>query len=393
MKGFDAYGQLWSKREYIVVLDAYFKAQGQVPSLDSESIVGLTKLTGRTPASIVMRMENFASLDRDVTRKGLRNVSPECRQIFEEYGRDRSGLSAVADFLRGEMDPLQRQLFPAPGVGIKQVFRSYEIQDRLGAGAFGDVFSCMRIDTGKLFAVKFLRMSVDGDREAAGRFAREIRALRAISHPSIIRLFEENVSSPEECPAYVMELAESNLGDYVASCGVAQCDGARALLAPREALEIVRSILDAVRVLHGNEPKILHRDINPNNILRMEDGRWVLADFGLAKFMGRSLASLETKSREGLGTTYFTAPEQYADLKRVDERTDIYSLGVLIWELFSSETPLPRSEESGLPPPLYRVFSRATARKAAERYVDISEMRREFEQAAQECEANGWWSK
>jgi serine/threonine protein kinase len=151
----------------------------------------------------------------------------------------------------------------------------------------------------------------------------------------------------------------------------------RPLLTSQEALGIFAAVLDAVEVLHTHEPKIIHRDVNPSNVLLMRDGRWVLADFGLAKFLSTSAQLSElTRTRVGLGTAFYAAPEQWEDLKRTDEAADIFALGILLWELFTRGGLPPEADQ--LPEPLATVFRRATRREPAERYNAVAELRNAF---------------
>jgi serine/threonine protein kinase len=179
-----------------------------------------------------------------------------------------------------------------------------------------------------------------------------------------------------------MELAEYDLSKYIhQESEIEEGRTARPILDETEAKEILLSMMSAVQSLHEASPPILHRDINPTNILRLFDGRWVLADFSLAKFM--HLPPLSTSfvsgSRQGMGTAHYTAPEQYTSLRETDVRTDIYSLGWLIWELFSKEGPFPRQEPSGLPERLEKVFLKSTEYAKEARYQSVGEMREELE--------------
>ncbi len=303
----DVYGQPWSEPEYLVVLDAYWRLKDAAIDVDSKETCSMATLLGRTPSSIAMRMENFASLDKDVQRRGLRNVSPECRSVFREWSEKRESLVPVAAYIRKGMEVPKQGILFGPTGGGTMGFKLYELLDRVGGGAYGgaygEVYSCLRIDSKELFAIKILKLAPNLKSEAAGRFAREIRALKSVENDCVIKLFEEDVDSSDGYPAYVMELAEANLAEYVQKAAVIQCESGKALLQPSEATVIARSMIAAVSALHGHIPVILHRDINPNNILLLRDGRWVLADFGLAKFVGPALASasLVTSTRQGLG--------------------------------------------------------------------------------------------
>src|SRR4029079_18240662 len=108
----DLYGQPWAAREYLIVLAHYFKSNGEAPPVESAEVQALAERLGRTPASILMRMENFASLDTSVTRKGLINSGPECQRIFDDWKDRRSELFTIAEYLEQEMSPpLQASIF------------------------------------------------------------------------------------------------------------------------------------------------------------------------------------------------------------------------------------------------------------------------------------------
>jgi serine/threonine protein kinase len=109
----------------------------------------------------------------------------------------------------------------------------------------------------------------------------------------------------------------------------------------------------------------------------------VLADFGLSKFLdgGPSTMSFQTRTSSGWGTGYYAAPEQYRDLKSADERTDIYALGILIWELFTEPGPPPDRQDSGMPAGLADVYLKASARKQSARFQSVAEFEEAFARA------------
>jgi serine/threonine protein kinase len=381
--GVDLYGRPWSEREYILALDAYLSKKDEPRHENSPFIKELARLTGRTPASICMRMENFASIDPAEAshRRGLRKISVVCKRVYDHW-KDKPGhLQSCADVLRREAEEKRSPtlgLFESDPVALPRAFGKYELLDPIGRGSFGAVYSCLNVETNALGAIKVL--SVDGlhDDEARHRFLREMRALRYVEHPNVIRLHDDNLDSEDKLPAFVMELAESSLTEYAN-------DGARGrpLFTTEEGTAIVRSMIAAVKALHEHKPRIIHRDLNPNNILRLPDGRWVLADFGLAKFLGtgRVTTTFATRTQAGLGTIYYAAPEQYQDFKRTDARVDVYALGMLLWELFNTVGPPPDRHTSGLTGKLLEVFLRATERNPDVRYPDVGEFAEAFEAA------------
>jgi serine/threonine protein kinase len=374
----ELYGRPWAEREYIIVFDTYMDSRDQPYSPESNVVQELARLMGRTPAAICMRMENFASLDpaRATVRRGLGHVTPLCRRIVSEWSSVPDKLKVAASVLRRDINErwAARTLFDSDSASIPRAFGKYELLDQIGVGqgSFGTVFVALDTESGEQVAIKVIQAGRVADKEKLSRFGREIRALKSVRHRSVIAIREDNVETEKEFPGYVMELAERSLTDLL--------DPVRQRMIPRdEAKEIMEAVAGACIELHHHTPRIIHRDINPNNILRLSDGRWVLADFSLAKFLGAEpLTGFATLTNAQCGTSYYGSPEQYRDLRMTDERSDVYALGVLLWELYSTEGPPPPRQQTGLPAELERIYLRATEREARLRYSGAREFREQL---------------
>ncbi len=378
------YGTPWDDDEYVIVLDAYMRHKNRIH--DPEILHELSQIIGRTPQAIAMRMENYASLDGEIHRKGLVNVSFQSRQIFEKWRDKPNELRSIAEYLVAKAkSPTQLGLFGHDRVRMPKAFDRYELYDYLGEGGFGYVYSCLDPQLAEMRALKIVRQEKLADKEIISRFTREIQALREISHQNIIKLYEDNLEIEKEFPGFVMELANWDLSNYCNEIlREEEGGGGRPLLPPGKSVEIMRSIMSAVERLHRNTPQVIHRDINPSNILLTKDLRWVLADFSLVKFLRSSPSSTTfvTKTKQGWYTSDFSAPEQYRDFKRTDVRSDIYFLGVLVWELFSKAWPPFRREASGLPSPLNRLCFQATELEPDDRHTSVEAFSNEFEMVA-----------
>jgi len=340
-----------------------------------------------------MRMENYASLDpqRNVHRKGLVNMNRLCRKVFNDWQDKQSALKDCAEvFTRDNRAANIPTLFDPNPIRVPKAFGKYELMDPIGDGGSGLVFSCVSSDDQNAYALKIIRTDRRYDHECFHRFRREIHALKAIRHPNIIRIHEDNLNDQESFPAFVMDLAETSLTELTKQIPGDAGPG-RPALKRNEALSIYRHMLEAVNALHTAQTKMIHRDINPNNLLRMPDGRWVLADFGLAKFLstGPVSTAFTTAGNQAWGTPFYTSPEQYRDFRMTDERTDVYSLGMLLWELFSSEWPPPRRDKVGLPKGLQDVFLKATEHDRTKRHRSVVELAHDIESALAVSEGKG----
>jgi predicted Ser/Thr protein kinase len=250
-------------------------------------------------------------------------------------------------------------------------FPQLEILDLLGYGGMGAVYKARHVGLDRLVAVKILPPDVRRDAAFTERFTREARALARLAHPNIVSVFDFGQS--EEICYLVMEYVEGvNLRHLIQSGAVT----------PQEALAIVPQICDALQYAH--EEGIVHRDIKPENILLDKRGRVKIADFGLAKLLGRSDPQHTlTQSHQVMGTLRYMAPEQMEGARSVDHRADIYSLGVVFYELLTGELPLgrfaPPSKKVQIDVRLDDVVLRALEKEPEQRYQQASQVKTEVE--------------
>lgn len=387
-KAREIYGSKWSEKEFLIVLYYYFLHKDEPQHAETSFVQELSRIIGRTPHSILYRLQNYSSIDpteNDPKRKGKAHITTFGKQLFEEWSKKPDSLKDTAEaFLRDEKSKMVPDLFNPDPVNIPITFRNYELLDEIGRGAFGIVFSCIDTRNDETYALKIIDASQSHIQEYINRFSREIRALKSISHPNVIKIYEDNLDKERSYPGFVMDLGKHDLPKYLSTIVKMKGDGGqRPVLENNDAVKIFNSIMDAVAALHNSDPPILHRDINPNNILQMFDDTWTLADYSLAKFLPPEPVSTAfvTETHVGMGTGHYAAPEQYNNLKNADVRSDIFSLGWLLWDLFSSEGPYPTKEPSGLPGILERVFLKATSHYPKMRYQNISEFQNEFNQS------------
>lgn len=198
----------------------------------------------------------------------------------------------------------------------------YRIINKLGAGGMADVFLAEDTTLGRQVALKVLPPELARDPERIARFEKEVRASAALHHPNIVTLFE--VGHEGGSPFYTMALLPG--GDLKARI--------LAGLTPEESLEIVKSLADALGYAH--QQGFVHRDIKPENILFDGQGRPVLTDLGIARALGSGTRM--TKVGMSIGTPHYMSPEQ-ARGKEVDGRADLYSLGVVMYEMLTGRVP------------------------------------------------------
>ena len=218
---------------------------------------------------------------------------------------------------------------------LAEHFPHLEILELLGAGGMGYVYKARQRGLDRLVALKLLPPQISRDRNFAERFGREARALARLSHPGIVTIHDSGRAG--DLYYFIME--------FIDGLSLRQLlHGRDQPLEQDEALPIVATICDALGYAH--EEGIVHRDIKPENILLDRKGRVKIADFGLAKLLGPNGGQLSrlalTSPQQLIGTPHYMAPEQTERPLEVDHRADIYSLGVVLYEMLTGQLPLGR---------------------------------------------------
>ena len=270
-----------------------------------------------------------------------------------------------------------------------QTLGKYHILEPLGSGGMARVYRAFHPLLNRYVAVKVLRSDLVDDDSFSARFSREAQAVANLRHPNIIQVFDFDVEN--DITFMVMELLDGDtlhtrLNDYrVRGEQMPWGDMVRILL----------DVLDGLAYAH--EEGMIHRDIKPANVLLTKRGQAVLADFGIAQMVG---GTRHTVSGALLGTLNYMAPEQ--GLKNIcDERTDLYSVGIVLYEMLTRQPPydadtplailmkhvndplpLPRSVEPSIPEPFERIVLKALAKQPDDRFQTCDEMAQALHTAA-----------
>src|SRR5438067_2483277 len=272
---------------------------------------------------------------------------------------------------------------------VGQTFGHYKISKRIGSGGMGEVYLATDMTAGRKAALKLLPMRFTGDSNRLKRFQQEARAVVALNHPNILTVYE---------------IGEDHSTHYIASELI---EGetlrqrfARGRMELSEAVDVAIQVASALAAAH--EAGIVHRDVNPGNIMLRRDGYVKVLDFGIAKLAEQeapatmpkdeALLLIETNLGSILGTIPYMSPEQACGTP-VDKETDIWSLGVTLYEMVTGHQPFvgeaPREVMTSIrekqPPPLTsyskqtpaelrQIISKALRKDRTERYQSVSEM-------------------
>jgi len=267
--------------------------------------------------------------------------------------------------------PPGRFVPPEPAELAKQ-FPQLEILELLGQGGMGAVYKARQKQLDRLVALKILPPEVGETEAFAERFTREARSLAKLNHPRIVTVFDFG-HTEDGLYYFVMEFVDGTDLRHVIQAGE---------LEPSEALAIVPQICDALQFAH--EEGIVHRDIKPENILIDKKGRVKIADFGLARLLDRpGTAFTLTQAGQRMGTPHYMAPEQIEHPGQVDHRADIYSLGVVFYEMLTGELPIgrfaPPSQKVHVDVRLDNVVLRTLEKEPERRYQHASEVKTDVE--------------
>lgn len=226
--------------------------------------------------------------------------------------------------------PPGRFVPPEPAELAKQ-FPQLEILELLGQGGMGAVYKARQKQLDRVVALKILPPEVGRDPAFTERFMREARSMAKLNNPRIVSVFDFG-QTKEDLYYFIMEFVDGTDLRHVIRAGG---------LSPKEALALIPQICEALQFAH--EEGIVHRDIKPENILIDKKGRVKISDFGLAKLLDKpATANTLTAAGHTMGTPHYMAPEQIEHPGQVDHRADIYSLGVVFYEMLTGELPIGR---------------------------------------------------
>ena len=268
-----------------------------------------------------------------------------------------------------------RSAFVPPSVEqMARLFPQLEILELLGQGGMGAVYKARQPALDRFVALKILPPNSAKDPGFAERFSREARALARLNHPNIVAVYD--FGQTVDIPYFLMEYVEGSTLRQVVQAGK---------LSPRETIGIVMQICEALQFAH--DEGVVHRDIKPENILLDPKGRVKIADFGIAKVLAQSPEDISlTGDRDVVGTAHYMAPEQLENLQHVDHRADIFSLGVVFYELLTGELPLSKfqapSQKVQIDVRLDDVVLHSLEKEPDRRYQQASEVKTDVETIA-----------
>jgi serine/threonine protein kinase len=263
----------------------------------------------------------------------------------------------------------------------------FDIFYQIGRGAMGSVYRGRQIKTGRIVAIKVLSCDLSERTDLVARFEREAYALKSLAHQNVVSIIDAgNVLD-------IHYLAMEFIDGITLRARIN-----REPIELKEATFITKEILNGLRAAHRHG--IIHRDLKPENVLLCYDGhdfrslptRVVVVDFGLVGIEGIMFDPHPnlTRSKVTMGTVNYMAPEQHVDAKRVDQRSDLYSAGVIFFEMLTKELPLGRSllpNERGLlvPKEVDTILAKALARPVDERYTTAEDFLMDLESLSEEA--------
>ena len=253
----------------------------------------------------------------------------------------------------------------------------YEVVKRVGSGGMADVYMAKDHKLNRNVAVKVLKSEYVEDEKFLKKFETEAQAVARLSHPNIVNIYD--VGMEDGINYIVMELAEGiTLKEYIRKKGY---------LSPKETVEISTQIASAISHAHKNH--IIHRDIKPQNILVSDTGIIKVTDFGIAK---ATSSNTVTSTATAMGSVHYISPEQ-AKGRFCDEKSDIYSLGITMYEMVTGHVPFdhengvtialmhlqneitpPSQIRDGIPDSLEKIILKCTMKKPEERYQTADDL-------------------
>lgn len=325
---------------------------------------------------------------------------PSCRQALHEDARYCSHCGLSTSPIQADTNEISRQKtlkyeHPADRLIGTVLDSKYQLIERLGEGGMGTVYRARRLHIGDEVAVKVLHADLLVEPDALERFRREARSAAMISHANIVSIYDFGDAETPEAPAYiVMELVRGT-----SLRKLLKTDGR---LSPERAVDLMQDICAGVGVAH--KQGIVHRDLKPDNVIiappshEGDSETAKVVDFGIAKLRDSAVESGLTRPGVVVGTIFYMAPEQCRG-EELDPRSDVYSLGSILYEMLTgdppfqannivglitkhlTEPPLPFPVALNVPEGLATTCFRALAKERGDRPADALELRRELQKA------------
>lgn len=264
----------------------------------------------------------------------------------------------------------------------KRLDGRYEIHELIGVGGMANVYRCTDTIDDREVAIKILKDEYLNNEEFIRRFKNESKAIAMLSHQNIVKVYD--VSFGDMIQYIVMEYIDGiTLKEYIDQQGIIEW---------KDTIHLTIQVLRALQ--HAHECGIVHRDIKPQNIMLLQDGTIKVTDFGIARFSDKST---RTMTEQAIGSVHYIAPEQ-AKGDVTDGKTDIYSVGVMLYEMLTGKLPFdgdsavtialmqlqstprrPREVNPGIPIGLEQITMRAMQKLPADRYKSAAEMLSDIE--------------
>lgn len=268
----------------------------------------------------------------------------------------------------------------------KKLDGRYELLELIGVGGMADIYKARDITEDRVVAVKILKTEFAASEDFMRRFRNESKAIALLSHPNIVKIYD--VGFTEKLQFIVMEYIDGiNLSEYISKQGV---------LKWKDVVHFTMQILKALQ--HAHDRGIVHRDIKPQNVMLLADGTIKVMDFGIARF---NRETDKTMSEKAIGSVHYISPEQ-ARGDVTDERSDIYSIGIMMYEMLTGKKPFDGDSpvaialmhmqsnakkmsdiNNSIPEGLEEITEKAMQKEPSKRYQTAGEMMKDIEEFKQ----------
>ena len=258
------------------------------------------------------------------------NLCPACGAPVPDDAPSKMCPSCLAAQIMLSQNPVATGAFVPPSAEeLQRLIPGIKVESMLGHGGMGAVYKGQQILLGRPVAIKLLPLELsEGDPTFEERFRLEAQTMARLDHPNIVTIYDFGETAEGHCYIIMEYIEGPNLYELIHGGDIT----------PAEALALIPQICDGLQYAHDHG--VVHRDIKPANILINRKGKVKLTDFGLAKLLGDQAGQYElTMTGTTMGTAVYAAPEQMLAEGVVDHRVDIYSLGVVFYELLTGQIP------------------------------------------------------